>query len=127
MEQALKQGRYVCDRSLATVVYLASRMEKPLLVEGEPGVGKTELARVVAEVLNRRLIRLQCYEGLDASSALYEWNYSKQILAIRLMEAEGSEWTLPGNIFSEEYLPPKASSRGNPGGKGREPHGPSNR
>ncbi len=85
-------------------------MEKPLLVEGEPGVGKTELAWVVAEVLNRRLVQLQCPEGLDASSALYVWNYSKQILAIRLMEAGGSKRTMPGNIFSEDYLLRRATS-----------------
>src|SRR5216683_256342 len=82
----LAKADYVADRSLATVLYLALRMGRPLFVEGEAGVGKTEIAKVLAETLGRRLIRLQCYEGLDAAAALYEWNYPRQMLEIRLAE-----------------------------------------
>ena len=82
-ETLLQQANYVADRSLATVLYLALRMKRPLFLEGEAGVGKTEIAKVLAEALGRKLIRLQCYEGLDVASALYEWNYPAQMLAIR--------------------------------------------
>ena len=85
----LGSADYVADRSLATVLYLALRMGRPLFVEGEAGVGKTEIAKVLSATLGRRLIRLQCYEGLDISSAVYEWNYGAQMIAIRLAEAEG--------------------------------------
>ena len=85
----LSSGNYVADRSLATVVFLALRMGRPILLEGEAGVGKTELAKVLAATLGRRLIRLQCYEGLDVGSAVYEWNYAAQMMAIRLAEATG--------------------------------------
>src|SRR5213080_4714259 len=84
----LASGRYVADASLATAVFLALTLGRPLLLEGEAGVGKTEIAKVLAETLGRRLIRLQCYEGLDASAALYEWNYPRQMLEIRLAELE---------------------------------------
>ena len=80
---------YVADRALATVLYLALRMKRPLFLEGEAGVGKTEIAKVLAEALGRRLIRLQCYEGLDVSSAVYEWNYAGQMIEIRMVEAGG--------------------------------------
>ncbi|MEW6261964.1 MAG: MoxR family ATPase [Thermodesulfobacteriota bacterium] len=93
---------YICGRSLATAVYLALNLNKPLFLEGEPGVGKTEVAKVLAKVLNRGLIRLQCYEGLDASSALYEWNYPKQLLKLKAMEACPSGQA--PNIFTEEFL-----------------------
>jgi len=86
--QALKKQKYICNRRLATVVYLAFGMEKPLLLEGEAGVGKTELGQVLSKALDRRLIRLQCYEGLDANTAVYEWNYTKQLLRIKLGEAD---------------------------------------
>jgi MoxR-like ATPase len=85
----LEAGRYVAEESLATAVFLALKLGRPLLLEGEAGVGKTEVAKVLAETLGRRLIRLQCYEGLDASSALYEWNYPRQMLEIRLAELGG--------------------------------------
>lgn len=101
---ALKKERYICDRRLATVIYLAYRMEKPLLLEGEAGVGKTELGLVLSKALDRRLIRLQCYEGLDATTAVYEWNYTKQILRIKLAEAEHQGLDDLQNIFDEEYL-----------------------
>ncbi|MCP8940448.1 MoxR family ATPase [Alsobacter sp. SYSU M60028] len=102
----LAHGEYVADRALATVVFLALRMGRPLLLEGEAGVGKTEIAKVLAGTLGRRLIRLQCYEGLDVSSAVYEWNYAGQMMAIRLAEAEGvvDRARLEDDIFSERYL-----------------------
>ena len=82
----LSRENYVCDRSLATLVYLALTLNRPVFLEGEAGVGKTELAKVVASALGRRLIRLQCYEGLDASTAVYEWNFAAQMLALRAGE-----------------------------------------
>src|SRR5271154_2704800 len=83
----LHDGRYVADRSLATAVFLSLRLHRPLFLEGEAGVGKTEIAKVLAETLGRRLIRLQCYEGLDTAAAVYEWNYPRQMIEIRLAEA----------------------------------------
>ena len=102
----LAQGEYVAERSLATAVFLSLRMERPLFLEGEAGVGKTELAKVLAQVLGRKLIRLQCYEGLDIASAVYEWNYQRQMIEIRLAEAEGagSREKLEKDIFSERFL-----------------------
>ena len=85
----LAQGDYVAERSLATAVFLTLRMRRPLFLEGEAGVGKTEVARVLARVLGRRLVRLQCYEGLDVASAVYEWNYPRQMIRIRLAEMTG--------------------------------------
>jgi MoxR-like ATPase len=104
--QLLSSQDYVADRALATVIYLALRMGKPILLEGEAGVGKTEIAKVLAKALGRSLIRLQCYEGLDVSSAVYEWNYAGQMMAIRLAEAEGGvdRGRLEGDVFSEHYL-----------------------
>jgi MoxR-like ATPase len=103
--EALEARGYVCDRALATATFLALRLERPLLLEGEAGVGKTELARSLAEALGSRLIRLQCYEGLDVSTAVYEWNYPRQMLEIRLLEArgEGHEVTAR-DIFAPEFL-----------------------
>ena len=102
----LEAGSYVADRALATVIFLALRMGRPILLEGEAGVGKTEIAKVLAQTLGRRLIRLQCYEGLDVGSAVYEWNYAGQMMAIRLAEAQGSvdRSRLEEDIFSERYL-----------------------
>ena len=101
----LARAGYVAERPLATVLYLSLAMDKPLFLEGEPGVGKTELALVLARSLGRELIRLQCYEGLDAASALYEWNYPKQILKIKLEELkEGCRTEMEPDIFSEEFL-----------------------
>lgn len=102
----LASGDYVAERSLATAVFLALRMGRPLFLEGEAGVGKTEIAKVLAHVLRRQLIRLQCYEGLDVASAVYEWNYPRQMIEIRLAEAEGggSRETLEKDIFSERFL-----------------------
>ena len=106
MEALLSSGDYVADRALATVLFLALKMGRPLLLEGEAGVGKTEIAKVLAKTLGRKLIRLQCYEGLDVSSAVYEWNYAAQMMAIRLSEAEGGvdRSKLESDIFSERYL-----------------------
>jgi MoxR-like ATPase len=107
--QLLASGRYVADLSLSTAVYLALALGRPLLLEGEAGVGKTEVAKVLAETLGRRLIRLQCYEGLDASAALYEWNYPRQMLEIRLAELGGEAGAegrarLAHDIFAERFL-----------------------
>ncbi|PTE12327.1 AAA family ATPase [Mesorhizobium helmanticense] len=97
---------YVADRSLATVLFLSLRMQRPLFLEGEAGVGKTEIAKVLAQALGRRLIRLQCYEGLDVSSAVYEWNYAAQMIEIRMEEAAGKvdRSDMERNVFSEKYL-----------------------
>ena len=102
----LASGEYVADRSLATSLFLSLAMQRPLFLEGEAGVGKTEIAKVLAATLGRRLLRLQCYEGLDVSSAVYEWNYSRQMIEIRLAEAasEASRETLEEEIFSERFL-----------------------
>jgi MoxR-like ATPase len=105
VQEILKSQQYVCDRSLATVVYLSLVMGKPLLLEGEAGVGKTEIAKVLSRVLDAKLIRLQCYEGLDANTALYEWNYPKQMLRIKLEEVEkGDKQAVESEIFTQEYL-----------------------
>jgi len=102
----LARGEYVAERSLATAVFLALRMGRPLFLEGEAGVGKTEIAKVLAQVLGRQLIRLQCYEGLDIASAVYEWNYQRQMIEIRLAEAEGADGRerIEKDIFSERFL-----------------------
>ena len=102
----LAKGEYVAERSLATAVFLALRMGRPLFLEGEAGVGKTEIAKVLAHVLGRQLIRLQCYEGLDIASAVYEWNYQRQMIEIRLAEATGAKdrERIEKDIFSERFL-----------------------
>jgi MoxR-like ATPase len=102
----LAAADYVAERSLATAVFLALRMGRPIFLEGEAGVGKTEIAKVLAKILGRELVRLQCYEGLDIASAVYEWNYARQMIEIRLAEAEGikSREGLGQDIFSERFL-----------------------
>ena len=104
--ELLKNGEYIADRSLATVLYLALKLGRPLFCEGEAGVGKTEIAKVLAATLKRPLIRLQCYEGLDVSSAVYEWNYARQMIEIRLAEAQGVQdrGQLESDIFNERFL-----------------------
>ena len=97
----LRQHLYLPDRGLTTSIYLALSLDKPLLLEGEAGVGKTEVAKVLAEMLGRNLIRLQCYEGIDASQALYEWDYSRQLLAIRASDAAGAAAT---DLFGPQFL-----------------------
>ena len=101
LEEALRRERYLPDRGLATAIYLALSLDRPLLLEGEAGVGKTEVAKVLASLLGRRLIRLQCYEGIDASQALYEWNYSRQLIAVR---AAGDASTQVEDLFGPEFL-----------------------
>ncbi|UWR82001.1 MoxR family ATPase [Phaeobacter inhibens] len=107
VETLLTEAGYVVDRGLATVVFLSLRLGRPLFLEGEAGVGKTEIAKTLAAALGRRLIRLQCYEGLDASSAVYEWNFAAQMMAIRTAEAAGAgsdRAGLQAELFSDDYL-----------------------
>ena len=104
--ELLRGGRYVADRALATVLFLSLRMGRPLFLEGEAGVGKTQIAKVLADQLGRKLIRLQCYEGLDTASAVYEWNYAAQMIEIRAAEAAGDtdRETLVSDVFTERFL-----------------------
>jgi len=104
--ELLSGAGYVADRALSTVLFLSLRMQRPLFLEGEAGVGKTEIAKVLADTLGRKLIRLQCYEGLDVSSAVYEWNYAAQMIEIRMEEAAGAvdRSQMEKNVFSEKYL-----------------------
>jgi MoxR-like ATPase len=105
IQAAFRERGYIADRSLATVVFLALQLGRPLLLEGEAGVGKTELAKVLATSLGTRLIRLQCYEGLDVNTAVYEWNYPRQMLEIRLLEARGAaDHATAHDIFGPEFL-----------------------
>src|SRR5579859_5631681 len=105
IQERLAGEQYIADRALATIILLARALQKPVLLEGEPGVGKTEVARALSAVLGARLIRLQCYEGLDATHALYEWNYPRQLLHIRAMEGRSTEVDeVERSIFSETYL-----------------------
>ena len=94
VEQLLERGNYVADRALATTLFLSLRMGRPLFLEGEAGTGKTEIAKVLSETLGRRLLRLQCYEGLDIAAAVYDWNYARQMIEIRLAEAAGIGTTI---------------------------------
>lgn len=103
LQNALKGRFYIADRGLATAAYLALKLERPLFLEGEPGVGKTEIAKTLAELLQTDLIRLQCYEGLDINNAVYEWNYTRQMLHIRLLESRGEKAT-EGELFGADYL-----------------------
>ena len=120
--QALLAGQdYICGRPLATVVFLALRLGRPLFLEGEAGTGKTEIAKAIAAALGRRLIRLQCYEGLDASSAVYEWNFAEQMIAIRTAEAVGTadRTALRNELFGPDFLierPLLQAMRPQPGG-----------
>ena len=106
LERGLRQQKYIADRGLATTLYLTLRLQKPLLLEGEAGVGKTEIAKVLAAILDTPLIRLQCYEGLDASSAIYEWDYPRQMLYLRTLEATGGvdREQARHDLFGEEFL-----------------------
>ena len=106
LEDVLFEHAYVTDRVLATVLYLTLKLRKPLLLEGEAGVGKTQVAKTLSEVLNTPLIRLQCYEGLDVNSTIYEWNYTRQLLHIRMLEAQSCDITddMERDLFGEEYL-----------------------
>jgi MoxR-like ATPase len=105
IQEAFRERGYIADRSIATAVYLGLQLGRPLLLEGEAGVGKTELAKVLADSLGTRLIRLQCYEGLDVNTAVYEWNYPRQMLEIRLLEARGqADHATAHDIFGPEFL-----------------------
>jgi MoxR-like ATPase len=105
VQKAMFAQSYIADRSLATAVFLALKRHKPLLLEGEPGVGKTEIAKVLASLLDTRLIRLQCYEGIDINTAVYEWNYTRQMLHIRLVEAQkGAQGSELQEIFGPDFL-----------------------
>ncbi len=105
VQDSFRRLDYISDRTLATTLFLATKLEKPLFLEGEAGVGKTELAKVLASSMDTELIRLQCYEGLDANSALYEWNYAKQLLHIKMEESKDSDAkSIEKDIFSEQYL-----------------------
>jgi MoxR-like ATPase len=119
----LGEADYVADRSLATALYLGLAMQRPLFLEGEAGVGKTEIAKVIASSLGRELIRLQCYEGLDIAQAAYEWNYSRQMIEIRLAEAAGekSKEKLAQNIFGEQFLVKRPLALALEGKKGAAP------
>lgn len=119
--ELLTGGDYIADRSLATTLFLALKMQRPLFLEGEAGVGKTEIAKVLSQTLDRPLVRLQCYEGLDVASAVYEWNYSRQMIEIRLAEAAGGvdRSALGRDVFREEFLikrPLLQALEGEPGG-----------
>ncbi len=103
LQEALRQKLYIAERGLATSIYLAHKLSRPLFLEGDAGVGKTEIAKVMANILDTELIRLQCYEGLDVHHAVYEWNYTRQMMAIRLMEAQG-EHTSEDELFSNKFL-----------------------
>src|SRR5678815_3849535 len=103
LQDGLAREHYLADRGLSTAIFLAVSLDKPLLLEGEAGVGKTEVAKVLASLLDRELIRLQCYEGIDASQALYEWNYSKQLIAVRAMQDVTAEANVE-DLFGPEYL-----------------------
>ena len=103
LQEALKGHSYLADRGLATAIYLAVSLDKPLLLEGEAGVGKTEVAKVLSELLGRNLIRLQCYEGIDANQALYEWNYSRQLIAVRAAQT-GEAGPTVRDLFGPEFL-----------------------
>jgi MoxR-like ATPase len=119
----LGEADYVADRSLATALYLSLAMQRPLFLEGEAGVGKTEIAKVIAASLGRELIRLQCYEGLDIAQAAYEWNYARQMIEIRLAEASGekSKEKISQDVFSEKFLVKRSLARALEGKKGAAP------
>src|SRR5512134_820388 len=122
IQDAFRARDYVCDRSLATAVFLALQLDRPLLLEGEAGVGKTELAKVLAKTLGTRLIRLQCYEGLDVNTAVYEWNYPRQMLEIRLLEARGqADHATAHDIFGAEFLIKRPLLQALEGGSDGEP------
>ena len=105
VQNTCEKHDYIADKGLATTLYLAHHLKKPIFLEGEPGVGKTEVAKVLADATGAKLIRLQCYEGLDANSALYEWNYTRQILQLRIDEAQGRDKQEIGtDLFSEKFL-----------------------
>lgn len=104
LKESLEKEGYVAEKEIVTTIYLALKLQKPLLVEGAPGVGKTEIAKVLSRIMNTELIRLQCYEGLDENKALYEWNYQKQLLKIQIMKDSTTGEEIERNLFGKEYL-----------------------
>ena len=119
VQALLAEQSYIADRALSTVTFLALHLNRPIFLEGEPGTGKTEIAKAIAQGLGRRLIRLQCYEGLDASSAVYEWNFAAQMIAIRAAEVTGQKDALRAQLFGPDYLierPLLEAMRPQPGG-----------
>lgn len=104
LQKTLEEQGYICDTDLATTVFLALKLEKPLLVEGAPGVGKTEIAKVLSQAFGLNLIRLQCYEGLDENKSLYEWNYQRQLLKIQILKGQEVCNSIENDLFNEEYL-----------------------
>ena len=104
LKQKMDEAHYIYDETLATVLYVSLQLGRPLLIEGAAGVGKTEVAKVMASALDRDLVRLQCYEGLDESKALYEWNYQKQLLSIQVNQSQADKDALTKSLFSDEYL-----------------------
>ena len=116
VQEAMRQQDYVSDRALATVIFLALKLEKPLLLEGEAGVGKTEVAKVLAAMLGAKLIRLQCYEGLDVNTALYEWNFPRQMLHIKIAEASSrtNAAEIEQEILQRSLLDQAATARSPP-------------
>ena len=119
VQNALAAEDYICGRGLATVVFLGLKLGRPIFLEGEAGTGKTEIAKVIAAALGRRLIRLQCYEGLDSASAVYEWNFAAQMMAIRMAENGGDQGRLEDHLFSDDFLiarPLLEAMRPQPGG-----------
>ena len=123
LQALLEQQRYIADRGLATAIYLSLKLQRPLLLEGEPGVGKTEVAKILASAFDTELIRLQCYEGLDVSHAVYEWNYSRQLLEIRMMEAGGAvdRDQAARELFTEAFLIKRPLLQAITNGTGRPP------
>jgi MoxR-like ATPase len=123
LQALLEQQRYIADRGLATAIYLSLKLRRPLLLEGEPGVGKTEVAKILASAFDTELIRLQCYEGLDVSHAVYEWNYSRQLLEIRMMEAGGAvdRDQAARELFTEAFLIKRPLLQAITNGAGRAP------
>ena len=123
LQALLERQHYIADRGLATAIYLSLKLRRPLLLEGEPGVGKTEVGKILASAFDAELIRLQCYEGLDVSHAVYEWNYSRQLLEIRLMEAAGSvdRERAASELFREDFLIRRPLLRAVTTGAGRAP------
>ena len=123
LQALLERQRYIADRGLATAIYLSLKLQRPLLLEGEPGVGKTEVAKILAAAFETELIRLQCYEGLDVSHAVYEWNYSRQLLEIRMMEAGGAvdRDQAARELFTDAFLIKRPLLQAITNGAGRAP------
>ena len=121
LRSGFENNGYIAEDEITVPVYLALRLEKPVLITGAPGVGKTEIAKVLAGVFGTDLIRLQCYEGLDENKALYEWNYQRQLIKIQLIRDSGSGESMERNLFSPEYLLERPPFEGDPGSEESSP------